>query len=265
MPESYLTIFPQGDYPISSKENSKETRTSEYIILTPTASFKLYCFDRFVKNILSFRPKPKEVVFCTEPKMMSEISKWKKEFKKRRIKLVILKLEPEIIQKFPEPSLKKVSYSREHLRHYFIDSPYKWALWLDSDIIPEPNVAQVLLNIAQSEKFLVVANEYLHREIEKKRVIISGIGCTLTHEAACRFAKFMIASFIWNGKEGRCLADDFWFFAMLSAANWNINQQCGWNIRKFGRFVSIWHISEDGSDKVLKKLKKDYMPSTKSA
>jgi len=255
----YLTIFPNEYHNSSSHKLFEENsiKTSEYIILTPVAPFKLYCFDSFVKNIFSFRPKPKEMVFCTEPKMMSEISKWKKEFKKQGIKLVILKLEPKIIEKFPEPSLKKVSYSREHLRHYFIDSPYKWALWLDCDIIPESGVARVLLNIAQSGRFLVVANEYLHREIEKKRVIISGIGCTLTHEAACRFARFMIASFIWDGEEGRCLADDFWFFAMLSAANWNINQQCGWNVQKKGRFVSTWHMPEQGPAKFLKKLKKN--------
>jgi len=53
----------------------------DYIILTPTAPFKLYSLEKFLKNVLSFKPKPKEMVFCIEPEMKSEISKWKKRLK----------------------------------------------------------------------------------------------------------------------------------------------------------------------------------------
>jgi len=231
-------------------------QTPEYIILTPTASFKLYCFDRFMENIVSFRPKPKEVVFCTEPEMVPEIAKWKKKLEKQEIKLVIFTLEPEILNKFPAVDIEKLTYSREHLRHYFIDSPYKWALWLDSDIIPEPNVAQVLLNIAQSEKCLVVANLYLARYQEE--CIINGIGCTLTHEAACRFARFMNTPFTWKGRKARNLIDDFWFFVMLSGADIHIKRLFGWSSRaRFGNFVSIRHISGHGyPDSFLEKEKK---------
>lgn len=227
-------------------------KAPEYIILTPTAPFKLYCLDRFLKNVISFQPKPKEIVFCIEPEMKPEISRWKKELNKQGIKLVIFTLEKEIIDKFPEQSIKKLTYSREHLRHYFVDSSYKWALWLDSDVIPESNVAKVLLKIAQSEKYLVVANEYRSRGTEG--LIIRGMGCTLTHKAACEFAKFQIASFIWNKKEVRCLADDFWFFAMLSSADWCLKELIGWNIcEKRVRAVSVWHIPKRGPDKFLKK------------
>jgi len=229
-------------------------KTPDYIILTPTAPFKLYCFDRFMDNIVSFRPKPKEIVFCTEPEMVPEIAKWEKKFKKQGIKLVIFTLEPETLNKFSAVDIEKLTYSREHLRHYFIDSPYKWALWLDSDTIPEPIVARVLLNIAQSEKCLVVANEYPARRASN--LIIKGMGCTLTHKAACRFAKFMIASLVWNGKKVGGLADDFWFFDMLYTGSSYIKNQVGWNSIKVGRFVSIWHIPGCGDpDKFLKKLK----------
>ncbi|MBA7709206.1 hypothetical protein ES703_118118 [subsurface metagenome] len=229
-------------------------KNPDYIILTPTAPFKLYCFNRFIKNVISFRPKPKEIVFCTEPEMVPEISGWEKELKKRGIKLVIFTLEPEILNKFPAIDIEKLTYSREHLRHYFINSPYKWALWLDSDIIPEPNVAQVLLDIAQSKKFLVVANEYRSRMT--KGLIIKGMGCTLTHKAACTFARFQIAPFVWNRKEVACLADDFWFFAMLFTGNNDIKKWTGWNSRKVGRFVSIQHIPKHGRSKFLKKERK---------
>jgi len=227
----------------------------EYIILTPTAPFKLYCLNRFIKNVISFRPRPKEMVFYTEPEMVPEISKWKKELKKRGIKLVIFTLEPEILNKFPALDIGKLTYSREHLRQYFIDSPYKWALWLDSDIIPEPNVFQVLFKIVQSKKCLVVANQYRSRGIEER--IIKGMGCTLTHKAACRFAKFQIASFVWNKKEVVRLADDYWFFAMLSAGDHYIKRQIRWSSQaKVGRFVSIRHIPRQGPIKFLKKEKK---------
>ncbi len=229
-------------------------KNPDYIILTPTAPFKLYCFNRFIKNILSFRPKPKEIVFCTEPEMVPDISKMEQRLEKQGIKLVIFTLEPEILNKFPALDIGKLTYSREHLRHYFIDSPYKWALWLDSDIIPEPNVFQVLLRIAQSEKYLVVANQYRSRCT--KGLIIKGMGCTFTHKAACRFARFQIAPFIWNKKEVFCFADDFWFFDMLFAAEQRIKKWTGWNSLKVGRFVSIWHIVRQGPIKFLKKEKK---------
>ncbi len=225
---------------------------SDYIILTPTYLSKLYCFNRFIKNIISFRPKPKEIVFYTEPEMVSHISKWEKELKKQGIKLVIFTLEPEILNKFPVKDIGKLTYSREYLRHYFINSPYKWALWLDSDIIPEPNVAQVLLKIAQSEKCLVVANEYRSRMT--KGHIIKGMGCTLTHKMACKFAKFQIASLTGDEKEVKHrLADDFWFFAMFSSANKPIKKWIGWNSLRVGRFIPIWHIPRRGRSKFLKK------------
>jgi len=231
-------------------------QTPDYIILTPTAPFKLYCFNRFMENVLSFQPKPKEVVFCTEPEMVPEIAKWKQKLKKQGIKLVIFTLEPEILNQFPKPDIKKLTYSREHLRKYFINSPFEWALWLDSDIIPEPNVFRVLLKVALSEKYLVVSNEYPARL--DKECIIRGMGCTLTHKAACMFARFMNTPFIWNGQEaGWHLIDDFWFFVMVSGADWYIKKSTGWNsCGKRVRAVSIWHLT--GSDKFPNKfLKKD--------
>ena len=231
-------------------------QTPEYIILTPTASFKLYCLDRFLKNVLSFRPKPKEMVFYTEPEMVPEIAKWKKNLKKQGIRLVIFTLEPEVLNKFPGQDIEKITYSREHLRKYFINSPYNWALWLDSDIIPEPNVARVLLNIAQSEKCLVVANLYPARY--QKECIINGIGCSLTHKSACRFARFMNTPFTWKRRKAGNFIDDFWFFVMLSGADVHIKGLFGWSSRaRFGNFVSIWHISGYGyPDSFLEKEKK---------
>jgi len=234
-------------------------KAPDYIILTPTAPFKLYALERFLNNVISFQPKPKEMIFCTEPEMVPEISKWEKKLKKQGIKLVIFTLEPEVLNKFPGQDIEKLTYSREHLRHYFIDSPYNWALWLDSDIIPEPNVARVLLKIARSEKYLVVSSEYRDRMTEKR--ILRGMGCTLTHKAACTFAKFQIAHLGWDKKkkenlnlEDMCLADDFWFFAMIQAGDRIIKNWIGWNGRKTGRFVSIWHLpGHEYSDKFLKK------------
>lgn len=229
-------------------------RVPEYIILTPTAPFKLYSLERFLKNIISFRPRPKEMVFCAESGAISEIKKWKTKLKNKGIKLVILKLKPEIIKKFPGYNIKKLTYSRENLRNYFINSKYEWALWLDCDIIPEPNVFKVLLKIAQSEKCLVITNEYRSRMTEG--LIIPGTGCTLTHKAACMFAKFQIASLIWKEKEVGRLADDFWFFVMLSTADSWIKKWIGWSSqRKNGRFVSISHINERGEIKFLERDK----------
>lgn len=241
-------------------------QTPDYIILTPTAPFKLYALERFLNNVASFEPKPKEMVFCTEPEMVPHISKWEEKLEKQGIKLVIFTLEPEILNQFPKPDIKKLTYSREHLRKYFINSPFEWALWLDSDIIPEKNVFQVLFKIAQSEKYLVVANQYyLARTMGSPFPIIpiKGMGCTLTHRAACTFAKFQIACLDWNkekkeniNSEDMCLADDFWFFAMIQTSDRPIKNWTGWRGLKKGRFVSIWHLtgSDKFPDKFLEKI-----------
>ena len=237
-------------------------KTPEYIILTPTYPPKLYCFERFIKNVISFRPKPKEVVFCTEPEMVPDIAKWEKELKKQEIKLIIFTLGPEILD-IPD-AIEKLNNSREHLRKYFVNSPFDWALWLDSDIIPEPNVAQVLLDIAQSEKCLVVTNVCASRVIEKH--ISGGLQCAVSHKEACRFVRFLSAYWVWNGKRGNCLGEELWFYAMLSIADSHIKKRSGWTSQqKDGRFVSTWHLSEDKPrTKFLKRLKKDYSLSEKA-
>ena len=108
----------------------------------------------------------------------------------------------------------------------------------------------MLLKIAQSEKFLAVTNQYRVRGDDQ---IISGIGCTLTHKATCQLTNFRVPSFFWNKRLIRCAADDFWFLAPLSYGNQIIKRHIGWSGRKVGRFVSIWHISEEGLSKFLKK------------
>lgn len=224
-----------------------------YIILTPIATFKAYSLNCFIKNVISFQPKPKELVFCAEPELVPKISKLETKLKEQGIKLVILKLEQNILNKFPGYNLKKLTHSREHLRSYFTHSKFKWALWLDSDIIPDSDVAQALLSIAKSEKCLAVVNECPARIT--KGLVIAGTGCALTHKTACIFAKFQISPVIWRGKEIGCLADDFWFFVMLRIANPQIKKWTGWNSKKrTGRFVSIRHIPGHGyQDKFLNK------------
>ncbi len=243
-------------------------KNPEYIILTPTYPAKLYCFNRFMKNIMSFRPKPKEVVFCVEPEMVPKVSKWEKELKKQKIKLVIFTLGPKTLSKFPAMDIGKLTYSREHLRKYFVSSQYEWALWLDSDIIPDSDVAEVLLKIANSEKSLVVANQYRTRIGNR---IIAGMGCTLTHKIACKFSKFQITSLTGDERNKQRLADDFWFFSMLSNGSFRIKEWTGWNSQKrTGRFVSIRHIPIKGQVRFLKKdtskanIKKDSRKTTKT-
>lgn len=226
-------------------------RIPEYIILTPIAPLKLYSLDRFLKNVMFFKPKPQEMVFCAEPGAVSEVSKWKAKLKKQGIKLMILVLEPEIVKKFPRHNMEKLTYSREHLRHYFVDSPYKWALWLDSDILPQKDAPSVLMKIANSQKVLAVSSEHLARCTEG--LIGAGAGCLLVHKEICRFAKFQVAQFFWKGEKVVSLYDDVLFFWMLNRASALIEKRIGWSGRIRGRFVSIRHIPKQGSDKFLKK------------
>jgi len=222
----------------------------KYIILTPIAPDKLYSLDRFLKNVISFKPKPKEMVFCAEPKIVSKISKWKEKLKKQKIKLVIFTLKSSILNKYPSLSIEKITYSRERLRNYFLNSQFEWALWLDSDIIPKTNIAKILLSIACSEKFLAITNQCPGK---KEGSHWSGIGCTLTHKTACALSKFLIAPIIWKNKRIGSLSEDYCFLSMLDAGARILKGKIGWNGRKVGKFVSVRHEIKPGITRFLKK------------
>lgn len=222
----------------------------DYIILTPTAPFKLYSLDRFLKNALSFNPKPKEMVFCLEPEIKRKIAEWRNKLKSKKIKLVILELEPEIVKKYPACDKRKLTFAREKLRKYFLKSPYDWAPWLDCDIMPEKEVAKKLLKIALSEKYIAVNNGYLSRFSDGLKIF--GIGCTMTHRIACELAKFFIAPLKdFKGKTIKELCDDFWFLGMLSLVNRMIEKLLGWHGLKRGIFVKTIHLNERGEERVL--------------
>jgi len=225
-------------------------KISEYIILTPIAPDKLYSLNRFLENVMSFKPRPKEMVFCAEPEIVPKLSKWEQKLKKRRIKLVIFTLGPEILSEYPSLSVEKITYSRERLRHYFISSQFEWALWLDSDIIPRTNIAKILLTMAYSEKFLAITNQYPGK---KKDCHWSGIGCTLTHKTVCALSWFRIAPIIWKDKKVGSLSEDYCFLSMFDAAARTIKKTIGWNGRKVGRFVSVHHEIKPGIIRFLKK------------
>ena len=223
-------------------------KTIDYIILTPIAPHKLYSLDRFLKNITLFQPLAKEIVFCAEPECVGEILKREKILKEKGIKLVVFTLEPEVLSKTEPTCLERIKYSREHLRYYFISSQFQWALWLDSDIIPEPNIAQVLMDVAQKEKVLAVTNSYPGRGDFSWQ----GIGCTLTHKAACTLTRFEIGYILWEGEE-KHLSEDFCFFAILDRGEPFIKKWTGWGSRKTDTFVSVWHEIKPGVDKFLEK------------
>ncbi len=242
-------------------------KTPEYIILTPIAPGKLYSLNRFLKNVISFEPRPREMVFCAEPEIVPQLSGWEQRLKKQGIKLVIFTLEPEIINKYPNLSIEKISYSREYLRHYFINSQFEWALWLDSDIIPKSNIAKTLLKMAYSEKFLAITNQYPGKE---KNSHWSGIGCTLTCKTACALSRFWIAPIIWKGKRIGNISEDYCFLAMLDAGARALKNRVGmeeWKGRKVGKFVSVYHEIKPGVTRFLKKdiksggLGNPYFPS----
>jgi hypothetical protein len=228
-------------------------KTIDYVILTPIAPHKLYSLDRFLNNIILFHSLPREIVFCAEPECVGEILKWEKILEERGIKLVVFTLEPEVLSKTEPARLERIKHSREHLRHYFISSQFQWALWLDSDIIPELNVTQVLMSVAQKEKVLAVTNAYPGR----KDVPWHGIACTLTHKAACTLTRFEIGHILWEGEE-KHLSEDFCFLAILDRGDSFIKKWTGWGSRKIGRFVSILHEIRPGVDKFLEKKETDH-------
>ena len=221
----------------------------EYIILTPIAHHKIYSLDRFLRNIFSFTFLPKEIVFCSEPEDVVTISKWESKLKRKNIKLVIFTLEPEVLVEARKGSLERIKISREYLRYYFIHSGFQWALWLDSDIIPEVDTPNTLLSLAQSRKSLVVSSEYQGRGEHPW----SGIGCTLTKREACTLSHFDIGYLYPGTKNEKHLSEDLCFFAILEVGSPFIKQWTGWQARVEGKFVSIHHEINPGVDKYLSK------------
>ena len=221
----------------------------DYIILTPIAHHKIYSLDRFLKNILSFTFLPKEIVFCSEPEDVITISKWESKLKRKDVKLVIFTLGPEVLVEAKKGSLERIKASREHLRHYFINSKFQWALWLDSDVIPESDTPKILSDIALSKKTLVVSSAYPGRGEHSW----TGIGCTLTKKEACTLSHFDVGYLYPGTKNEKHLSEDFYFFAILEAGNPFIKQWTGWQARIEGNFTSVHHEIYQGVDKYLSK------------
>jgi hypothetical protein len=227
---------------------SLQFQKEDYIILTPITKYKLYSLKRFLKNAINFQPPPREIVLCSEPDIRNEIlCHWKKVASSQKINFTVLTLRQKDLLKAPPKTLERITISRNYLRNYFINSPYNWALWLDSDIFPERNAPKKLFKIALSEKYLAVTNYCPGRG----EYLWAGIGCTLTHKAICKAIQFQCGSFVWNGRKVGWLSEDFCFLAILDRLDPFLQGWIGWKSRKIGTFVSLVHEISPGVKKKL--------------
>jgi len=124
------------------------------------------------------------------------------------------------------------------LRKYFIKSKYEWALWLDSDIIPPPELPKILYEIAIKENALCVVNAYPGRNGKYWH----GAGCMLTHKDVCKVSKFGIPYFSSTGKH---LSEDAYFLSILRGLN-AFSQWIGKKVIVEGKFVEVKHIIGGG-------------------
>jgi len=222
----------------------------EYIILTPIAPHKRYSLDRFVKNVASFDPAPKKMVFCCEPEDVFELSKKKEELDKKGIELVIFTLKPETLKEYGVTELGRIRDGRNILRSFFLLSEFEWALLLDSDIIPKEKTNPLILHrIAEKNKALTVINRYPARGDGPSPW--SGVAFTLMHRSAANLADFQVAPIVWEGKEIGRLSEDFTFLSILRTGSPFIEKETGWKSYIVGDFVSVIHEIDPGVDRLL--------------
>jgi len=221
-----------------------------YILLTPIGKHKGYSLAEFFENITRFHPSPKEVAFCVGSKVL--VNRFLPILKKSNIPFTLLLFRKEEKVKKTGGILHCIMESREILRKHFLKSGYEWALWLDSDIIPDPDCFLKLYLVAEKHKALVVNSGCPGRDGR----IWHGAGLMLTHRIACQLSRFMVSSI--STKEGlKNFSEDFMFLSLIEAPGviYFTKLWTGRSGRVVGDFVSVKHVLAPGKERYLGKRK----------
>ncbi|MHA1288233.1 MAG: hypothetical protein ACTSPB_12590, partial [Candidatus Thorarchaeota archaeon] len=117
-----------------------------YILLSPVGAHKFKYLDSFIKFVRLLKPPPEEIVLCVDLDSGFD----------RSYENVRVLFSPEIGAS--PTTLDRICSAREILRNYFIYGSYNYALWLDTDIIPPPELPKILYDIMEKHQTLIVVN-----------------------------------------------------------------------------------------------------------
>jgi len=184
----------------------------EYIVLSAVGGHRVHVLDRFIESVKAFDPEPEEIVLCID---WDEFDLWRLRDRDDVTTLIT----SEAIG-FSRGSCKRVGASKNLLSKYFTDSPYEWALIIDSDIICPPELPELMLETIEDENLVGLCHSYLGRGQQ----LWSGGGLMMVHKDICKASTFYAAD---PGPDIRGGSEDFTFLAIARGISSIIGEPMG--------------------------------------
>ncbi len=199
----------------------------KYIVLSPVGRHRTRDIDDFLAALKALTPPPEEIILCFDTDA---------EFEWAALEGVTIKLSPSESLAH-RGSLDRICAAREILRKYFINSEYKQALWVDSDILLPPETPTVLMEAMEKEQVWIVVNKYQGRNDR----MWCGSGVMLTHRNACTASRFWVGNIIDENGVEKHLSEDFVFFAIFDQGKMLFKLWTGRSGRTCREFVKVEH------------------------
>lgn len=184
----------------------------EYMVLSPVSPNRIHVLDRFIEAAKAFDPGPEEIVLCID---WDEFDLW--ELRDREDITTLITSEA---MGFSRGSCKRIGASRNLLSKYVIDSPYDWALFIDSDIICPPELPELILETIEDENLIGLCHSYLGRG----QSLWSGSGIMMVHKNVCKASTFFAAD---PGPDIVGGSEDYTFLAIARGIKSTIGAQIG--------------------------------------
>ena len=141
---------------------------SKILVACPNHVIKEYSFQRWIDNVTSLT-YPNYDILVVDSSLGGELAE------KYGNQVPIVMLDAVTSDDSPDARMARVNMSMEVIRTYFLEGDYSHWMNIESDVIPPPDVIEVLLDWGRT--FDWVAHAYPHREDEL--VPLQGIGCSL--------------------------------------------------------------------------------------
>jgi len=206
----------------------------KYIVLSPVGDHRTKWIDEFIDALKAQTIPPDEIVLCVDLDTNKEIERDDVKFL----------YSPEI--GISRSQLDRICTAREILRNYFIYGKYDFALWVDSDIIVPPELAETLYQVMETRQALIVVNQYQGRSGPESRW--SGSGVMLTHRVACTASHFWVGRIIDKHGVEKHLSEDLMFFSIIDQGSRFIKRWSGRSGRICKEFVIVSHRSVEFED-----------------
>jgi len=199
----------------------------EYCVLTPIGPQKGYARDLYWNAIDSLKQSPTQIYLYSKRNVHYD---WMKGGKRSNVTWC---QEPEETK---TRTLQAVTIGREVLRQkYLNDGLTDWALLLDPDIIPRPDIIDKFEEFLKDHPLLVVLRSYHPSRVDSSE-IRHGLSCTFAHREALEAYPFTMACI-----RGVCTGDDLIWMAVMGQLNRRKHVEA-----LAGFYFDVKHAHEDG-------------------